>query len=136
MSLAAPLLSGLAGLLQACLALEERWLECLGCDSRSTVSRCLSALLALLCAGLVWPVEELFLSRLLCNGWSQCICTVQEAMISHAICVRLYDRQTSTGAAALLERFACALVSAENYGAQQKASCSLFVGMTLDYFPV
>ncbi len=84
MSLAAPLLSGLAGLPQARLALGECWLECLGCDSRSTVSRCLSALLALLCAGLDWPAEELLLSRLLCNGWSECICTVPEAMISHA----------------------------------------------------
>lgn len=68
MSLAAPLLSGLAGLPQARLALGERWLECLGCDSRSTVSRCLSALLALLCAGLDWPAGELLLSKLLCSG--------------------------------------------------------------------
>lgn len=62
------------------------------------------------------------------------MCTVQEAMISHAVCVRPYDRQTSIGAAASLIRSACALVSVEKYGPQQHADCSLFVDIGLDCF--
>ena len=37
------------------------------------------------------------------------------------------SRQASTGAAALLERLACALVSVENHGLQQQAGCSLLL---------